>query len=122
MPRGDEDSLEPLFGKLPPDVLRVVLGHLTPFERALFARASGSCFRACERSGLGRAGVDRQDRGHALKASEMVASQSMFEWTRRDSGLDEETFYKGRYIPRLARYKSFVELALETATFLGDLE
>ena len=36
----DEDNpLGPFLGNLPSDVLRVVLGHLTPFERALFARA-----------------------------------------------------------------------------------
>ena len=39
----DEDKpLGPFLGNLPADVLRVVLGHLTPFERALFARAGGS--------------------------------------------------------------------------------
>ena len=51
----DEDNpLGPFLGNLPSDVLRVVLGHLTPFERALFARAGGACYRAAKQSGLGR--------------------------------------------------------------------
>ena len=35
----DEEPLGPLLGKFPPELLRLVLAHLTPFERALFARA-----------------------------------------------------------------------------------
>ena len=35
----ENTPLGPFLGNLPVDVLRVVLGLLTPFERALFARA-----------------------------------------------------------------------------------
>ena len=126
--RGDEDPLGPLLGKLPAEVLRLVLGHLTPFDRALFARASGSCFRACERSGLGRAGVRRGDRSQAVKMTEMVVTPTMFEWTKREAGVDEEKFYCERY--RLSdscdslfcRLESTVELAATTAAGNGDLE
>ena len=133
--RGDEDTpLGPFLGNLPSEVLRLVLGNLTPFDRALFARASDSCFRACERSGLGRAGVDRQDRGQAVKASEMVVSLSMFQWTRRDSGLDEGTIYRGssfgtiytgRFFSSLNAHKvhvCVVKEAARTAAILGDLD
>ena len=37
----DEEPLGPLLGKFPPELLRLVLAHLTPFERALLrARAA----------------------------------------------------------------------------------
>jgi hypothetical protein len=128
--RGDEDTpLGPFLGNLPSEVLRLVLGHLSPFDRALFARASGSCFRACERSGLGRAGVRRGDRSQAVKMTEMVVTPTMFEWTKREAGVDEERFYLERYRLKdffldfgFCRLESTVHLAAMTAAGNGDLE
>ena len=117
-----EDPLGPLLGKLPAEVLRLVLGHLTPFERALFARASGSCFRACEESGLGRAGVRRGDPRQAVKITEMVASRSMYEWTRREAGLDEEKLYYEKWEGRDNIPRSLMNEAAIIAATLGDLE
>ena len=123
--RDDEDPLGPLLGKVPPEVLRLVLGHLSPFDRALFARASGSCFRACERSGLGRAGVRRGDRSQAVKMTEMVVTPTMFEWTKREARVNEERFYREQYMltaSGIRRDESTVELAAMTAAGNGDLE
>ena len=119
----DEEPLGPLLGKFPPELLRLVLAHLTPFERALFARASGSCFRACEESGLGRAGVRRGDRRQVVKKKEMVASRSMYEWTRREAGLNEERFYtQARKRWHTDKPQSLMNQAAETAAIIGDLE
>ena len=119
----DEEPLGPLLGKFPPELLRLVLAHLTPFERALFARASGSCFRACEESGLGRAGVRRGDRRQVVKKKEMVASRSMYEWTRREAGLNEERFYtQVRKRWHTDKPQSLMNQAAETAAIIGDLE
>ena len=48
-----DDGLGPLFGSLPPDVLKqVILPELDLLERGLFALASGACWRAMKDSGL----------------------------------------------------------------------
>ena len=44
----ENTPLGPFLGNLPVDVLRVVLGLLTPFERA-----GGACYRVAKQSGLG---------------------------------------------------------------------
>ena len=48
-----DDGLGPLFGSLPPDVLKqVILPELDLLQRGLFALASGACWRAMKDSGL----------------------------------------------------------------------
>ena len=88
----DEDTpLGPFLGNLPSDVLRVLLGHLTPFERALFARAGGACYRAAKQSGLGRAGVSSHDIEQLVKRDELTASMSVFAWSLNNLGDPDQT-------------------------------
>ena len=52
-PTMGDDGLGPLFGSLPPDVLKqVILPELDLLQRGLFALASGACWRAMKDSGL----------------------------------------------------------------------
>ena len=99
----DEDNpLGPFLGNLPSDVLRVVLGHLTPFERALFARAGGACYRAAKQSGLGRAGVSSRDIEQLVKRDELTASMSVFTWSLHNLGDPDQT------VPCVLRYRTRV--------------
>ena len=54
LPPGDgDDRLGPLFGSLPPDVLReVLLPKLCLLSRACFALSAGACLRAVKDAGL----------------------------------------------------------------------
>ena len=50
-PTVGDDRLGPLFGSLPPDVLREVLQKLDHHSLGLFALASGACWRAMKDAG-----------------------------------------------------------------------
>ena len=52
IPGDGDDRLGPLFGSLPPDVLREVLLPLDELSRACFALSAGGCLRAVKDAGL----------------------------------------------------------------------
>ena len=53
IPGDGDDRLGPLFGSLPPDVLReVLLPQLDELSRACFALSAGGCLRAVKDAGL----------------------------------------------------------------------
>ena len=87
----ENTPLGPFLGNLPVDVLRVVLGLLTPFERALFARAGGACYRVAKQSGLGRAGVSSRDIKQLMHMDELTASMSVFTWSLSNLGDPDKT-------------------------------
>ena len=113
----DDNPLGPLLGNLPLEMTTAVLRHLTPFERALFARASGSCFRLSKRSGLERAGSNRVP----VHDTEMVASWSVFTWSLRHVGVIEPSD-----APTLAGHErdddSFRSRAAPAAASVGNVD